>query len=88
MEKITSFRKGNVWINVFETEHGELSVTINRSFRDRDGNWRNTPFFRPHKGDLIDLLDALCQFMEFRDDQKDQAKSQIEEIKTLQRWVQ
>lgn len=88
MEKITSFRKGSVWINVFETQNGELAVTINRSFKDKDGKWKYTPFFRSRNGDLMDLVEALCQFMDFRDERKAQAAKQVEEITTLQRWVQ
>ena len=87
MEKITAFRKGRIWVNVFETKHGELAVTINRSYKGKDGNWRYTPFFRPQEGDLLDLIDALCQFMEYREEQKVQKKQEIKQVQTLQRWV-
>lgn len=88
MEKINSFRKGSVWVNVFETQNSELAVTINRSFKDKDGKWRYTPFFRSQNGDLMDLVDALCQFMDYRDERKAQDNKQVEQILTLQRWVQ
>jgi len=64
MEKIESIRKGNVWLNVFQTEDGDLAVTINKSYPSRDG-WKQTGFLNPGKGDITNLMNALEAFHEF-----------------------
>ena len=32
MEKIKSFRRGRVWLNVFVDQNGELALTIKKEF--------------------------------------------------------
>jgi len=61
MEKVNSFRKGRIWVNVYQDLNGDLAVTIQKSFRGRDGTWRNTPFLRPKFGDIESLRKALDQ---------------------------
>lgn len=59
MKKLTSLRKGNIWINVFKDKNGEIAITIQKSFPGRDGSWRRTSFLRPGYGDLSALLEGL-----------------------------
>lgn len=66
MQKIESFRKGRIWLNVFKTPEGELAVTVKKSFR-ADGNWKTTPFFRPEYRDIDNLKCLLDQFVEARE---------------------
>ena len=65
MEKIESIRKGQVWLNVFRTDDGELTVTISKSYPAGNGVWKRTAFLRPKRGDVIDVLDAIEEFHEF-----------------------
>ena len=65
MKKIHSLRKGNIWINVFKTDDGQLIVTINKTYMNSDGEWDQTPFLNPRRGDIHDLMDALMEFHEF-----------------------
>ena len=32
MQKIESYRKGRVWLNVFRTPEGELALTVKKSY--------------------------------------------------------
>ncbi len=65
MEKIQSIRKGQIWLNVFRSEDGELAVTIRKSYPAGNGGWKQTPFLRPERRDLKDLMGALAEFQEF-----------------------
>lgn len=65
MEKIESIRKGNIWLNVFKADKGEILVTINKTYRDKDGEWNQTAFLNPRRGDIKDVMDALTEFHEF-----------------------
>ena len=66
MEKIKSFRRGRVWLNVFVDQNGELALTIKKSFPDKEGKWKQTPFLRPKFRDLDNLVQVLMEFMEFQ----------------------
>lgn len=65
MEKIQSIRKGQIWLNVFKTEDGQVLVTINKTYRDKSGEWNQTQFLNTRRGDIEDLRDALSEFHEF-----------------------
>ena len=65
MEKIQRIRKGNIWLNVFKTDDGQILATVNKSFMNKDGQWDQTPFLNPRRGDIHDLMDALLKFHEF-----------------------
>jgi hypothetical protein len=65
MEKIQSIRKGNIWLNVFKTENGQILAAVNKSFMNKDGQWNQTPFLNARRGDIRDLMDALSEFHEF-----------------------
>ncbi|MFC1489105.1 hypothetical protein ACFL6B_04575 [Thermodesulfobacteriota bacterium] len=65
MEKIESIRKGQIWLNVFRTDDGELAVTIKKSYPAGDGEWKQTPFLRSGRRDVEHLMDALGEFHEF-----------------------
>lgn len=65
MEKIKSLRKGNIWLNVFKTDDGQLLTTINKTYMKRNGEWDQTPFLNSRRGDIRDLMDALLEFHEF-----------------------
>ena len=65
MEKIKSLRKGNIWLNIFKTDDGQLVATINKTYMKRNGEWDQTPFLNPRRGDIHDLMDALQEFHEF-----------------------
>ena len=65
MEKIQSIKKGNIWLNVFKTDDGQILATVNKSFMNKDGQWNQTPFLNPRRGDIRDLMDALLEFHEF-----------------------
>ena len=65
MEKIESIRKGNIWLNVFKTDDGQILATVNKSFVNKDGQWNQTPFMNTRRGDIRDLMDALLEFHEF-----------------------
>jgi len=65
MEKVESFRKGNIWLNVFKTDNGQILATVNKTYRDKNGQWGRTPFLNPRQGDIRDLVDALEAFRQF-----------------------
>ena len=67
MEKIKSFRKGRIWLNVFKANDGKLALTIRKSFPAQDGGWKHTSFLRPHYNDLEDLVQVLTDFVENKD---------------------
>ena len=64
MEKVNSNRKGSIWLNVFRTDDGQILVTVNKSFMNRDCQWSWTPFLNTRRGDLHDLMDLLIEFHE------------------------
>ena len=64
MEKIESIRKGNIWLNVFKTDDGQILATVNKTYRNKNGQWDQTPFLNPRRGDTQDLVDALQEFHE------------------------
>ena len=64
MEKITSIRKGRIWVNVYKDQDGDMAITIQKTFRGRDGGWKPTPFLRPRFGDIESLMEALGQFVD------------------------
>ena len=65
MEKIKSFRKGRLWLNVYLADDGELALTIKKSFPSKDGGWKHTEFLRPRFNDLQDLVQLLAEFLEY-----------------------
>ena len=65
MEKIESIRKGRVWLNIFKTEDGQFLVTINKTYMNKNGEWNQTPFLNPRRGDIEDLNDCFLEFHEF-----------------------
>jgi len=65
MEKIESIRKGNIWLNVFKTDDGQILMTVNKSYRDKNGKWEQTAFLNPRRGDIYDLMDAIEEFRQF-----------------------
>ena len=65
MEKIQSIRKGNIWLNVFKTDDSQILTTVNKSYKNKDGQWGQTPFLNPSRGDIHNLMDALQEFHEF-----------------------
>ena len=64
MEKLTSFRKGRIWVNVYQDKDGDMAITIQKTYRGRDGAWKLTPFLRPKFGDIKFLMEALGQFVD------------------------
>jgi hypothetical protein len=65
MEKVESIRKGNIWLNVFKTDDGQILATVNKTYRDKNGQWGRTPFLNPRRGDIRDLVDAVEEFRQF-----------------------
>ena len=65
MEKIESIRKGNIWLNVFKTDDGQILATVNKTYRNKNGQWDQTPFLNPRRGDIQDLMDTLLAYHEF-----------------------
>jgi hypothetical protein len=65
MEKIQSIRKGRIWLNVFKTDDSQILMTVNKTYKNKDGQWNQTPFLNPRRGDVHDLMDALQEFHEF-----------------------
>ena len=65
MEKIQSIRKGSIWLNVFKTDDSQILTTVNKSYKNKDGQWEQTPFLNPSRGDIHNLMDALQEFHEF-----------------------
>ena len=65
MEKMKSIRKGNIWLNVLKTNDGQLLATVNKTYRDKNGQWEQTSFLNPRRGDIRDLVDAIEEFHEF-----------------------
>ncbi|MBU4567285.1 MAG: hypothetical protein KKE29_21415 [Proteobacteria bacterium] len=65
MEKIKSFRKGRLWLNVYLADDGELALTIKKSFPSKKGGWKHTEFLRPRFNDLQDLVQLLAEFLEY-----------------------
>jgi len=62
MEKIKSIRKGNIWLNVFKTAGGQILATVNKTYQDKTGQWEQTSFLNPRRGDIHDLMDAIEEF--------------------------
>jgi hypothetical protein len=62
MEKIQSIRKGSIWLNVFKTDESQILTTVNKTYKNKDGQWKQTPFLNPRRGDIHDLMDALQEF--------------------------
>ena len=62
MEKIKGIRKGNIWLNVFKTDDGQILATVNKTYRNKSGQWGQTPFLNPRRGDMRDLMDAIEEF--------------------------
>lgn len=65
MEKIKSFRKGRLWLNVYLADDGELALTIKKSCPSKDGGWKHTEFLGPRFNDLQDLVQLLAEFLEY-----------------------
>ena len=65
MEKIQSIRKGSIWLNVFKTDDSRILTTVNKSYKNKDGQWEQTPFLNPRRGDIHNLMDAIQEFHEF-----------------------
>ncbi len=65
MEKIHRIRKGSIWLNILKTEGGQILCTVNKTYLTKDGNWDQTPFLNPRRGDIHDLMDAVQEFHEF-----------------------
>ena len=65
MKKIESIRKGRIWLNVFKTDDGKILTTINKTYKNKNGEWNQTPFLNPRRGDILDLMDCLINFHEF-----------------------
>lgn len=65
MEKIESIRKGNIWLKVFKSDDGQILATVNKTYRKKNGQWNQTPFLNPRRGDIQDLMDALQEFHDF-----------------------
>jgi hypothetical protein len=65
MEKVQSIRKGNIWLNVFRAENGQILATVNKTYRGKNGHWERTSFLNPRQGDIRDLVDAVGDFREF-----------------------
>ena len=63
--QVESFRKGNIWLNVFKTDNGQILATVNKTYRDKNGQWGRTPFLNPRQGDIRDLVDAVEAFRQF-----------------------
>ena len=70
MERIKSFHKGRIWLNVFVDKDGEVALTIRKTFKGRDGQWKESPFLKPRFNDLMDLVQLLGEYMEFKEEQK------------------
>ena len=66
MDKIMSFRKGRVWLNVFRAADGELVVTIQKSYPAKEGGYRQTQLLRPEENDLRNVALLLSEFYEFQ----------------------
>jgi hypothetical protein len=66
MEKIESFRKGRMWLNVFRADSGELALTIKKSYPAGDGKWKYTDLINPGRGDIEDLEYLLERFKAFK----------------------
>jgi hypothetical protein len=65
MEKIERIRKGNIWLNVFKTDDGQILATVKKTYLDKNGQWQQTPFLNPRRGDIRNLVDAVEEFRQF-----------------------
>ena len=65
MEKTKTIRHKNIWINVFSTPEGGQSLGIRRSYPSNEG-WKYSNFLRPDEGDLDHLMQALVEYMEWK----------------------
>ena len=65
MEKVQSIRKGNIWLNVFRADNGQILATVNKTYRGKNGHWERTSFLNPRQGDIRDLVDAVEEFRQF-----------------------
>ena len=66
MQKIESIRRGRIWLNIYKDRNGELALTIEKSYPAKEGGWKRTPFLIPKYNDLMNLIEALSEFMEFQ----------------------
>ena len=65
----------NLWIplpekrehlaNVLMTEDGQILTTVNKSYRDKNGQWGRTNFLNPSQGDMRKLVDVVQEFHKF-----------------------
>lgn len=62
MKKIESIHRGRMWLNIFCTDDGQVLLTINKSCRDREGRWKETPFLKSDSKDIDDLMELLSEF--------------------------
>ena len=62
MEKIKTIEYNNMYLNVFRTPEGELSLAIRRSYPRAKG-YGFTSYLRPRDGDIDNLIKALAKYM-------------------------
>ena len=67
MEKIKTFRRGRVWLNVFKTPEGGLALTVRKSYPAED-KWKSTHYFRPRYKDVQNLQSVLKDFLAAQED--------------------
>ena len=62
MDKIRTIRINNLYLNVFRTPEGDLSLTIRRGYQRAKG-YGFTNYLRPKDGDINTLIKALATYM-------------------------
>ena len=62
VKKINRFRDGRIWLNVLKSNEGAELFTLNRSFKDSNGQWKSSDFFRQDGGDLRAIRNVLDQY--------------------------
>ena len=58
---IEKLKHGSVSCAVWQNDNGMKSVTFQHSYKDKQGQWKNTEFIPDYKlSDLLVVVNALC----------------------------
>ncbi|MFC1896514.1 hypothetical protein ACFL0Q_07650 [Thermodesulfobacteriota bacterium] len=71
LRRITSFRKGRVWLKVLEAKDGTELFTIHRSLKAAE-EWRSSPVFQLLAGDAESIRNVLERYERLESGEEEQ----------------